>query len=450
MSYAILRLSKLKNLGTATSATQHNYRLQETPNADPALASFNQEYLNQEHANYWHLANERIEELHLPRLRSDAVRAVELVLTGSPEGFKRDADGRALDVRGTPWVQDNLDFLRQRFGEKNVVSFTLHQDEVTPHIHAVVVPVTADGRLSSRDVFSPASLRQLQTDYARAMAPHGFKRGIKYSTAIHEDVRRHYGAQQMSKEQLAELATLVPTAPYQLNPMPAWLEPENHRIREQFGLNHYLHHLTTESNQKIAQLAAVASANALEHDRVRVLEKQLARSQEQLAQAREGLTPQTTRLTKQLLQTQQELAAKTAELTEQQARTAKQSLNHHRVVMKHLQGEPLSEKVTAWGQQQRQSHQHGIERLLAKQLLQPLQQLTDIAPAFLEKSYTLKIISPEKFTLTHEKNGMCFSSDELRPNGRDFLAQFREVARPAPAREQTIHFPTRGDEIEMG
>lgn len=232
----------------------------------------------------------------------------------------------------------------------------------------------------------------------------------------------------MSQEQLAELATPAPTAPHQLNPMPAWLEPENHRMREQFGLNHYLHHLTTTSNQKMARLAAVASANALEHDRVRIVEKQLARSQ------------------KQLLQTQQGLAAKTSELMEQKARTAKQSLmNHHRAVIKHLQGELLSDKVTAWGQEQRQSHQRGTEGLLAKQ---PLQPLTDIAPAYLEKSYILKVISPEKFTLTHEKSGMCFNSDERRPNGRDFLAQLRGVARPAPTREQIIYFPTRDDKIE--
>ena len=176
MSYAILRLSKLKNLGMATSATQHNYRLQDTPNANPEWAALNEEHLNHDHRTYWHLANERIAELRLTRLRSDAVRAMELVLTGSPEGFRRDAAGQALDVRGTPWVQDNLNFVRERFGPKNVVSFTLHQDEVTPHIHAVVVPITADGRLSSRDVFSPASLRQLQTDYAKAMAPQGPKR----------------------------------------------------------------------------------------------------------------------------------------------------------------------------------------------------------------------------------------------------------------------------------
>jgi hypothetical protein len=161
MSYAILRLSKLKNLGMATSAPQHNFRSQDTPNANPAWAELNDEYINHEQRNYWHLASERIAELQLPRLRGDAVRAVELVLTASPEGFQRDVDGRALDVRGSAWVQDNLRFVRERFGEKNVVSFTLHQDEVTPHIHCVVVPVTADGRLSSRDVFSPKTLRQL-------------------------------------------------------------------------------------------------------------------------------------------------------------------------------------------------------------------------------------------------------------------------------------------------
>jgi hypothetical protein len=91
MFYAILRLSKLKNLGMATSATQHNYRLQDTPNANPDWAVLNEDLLNHGRRNYWHLANERIAELHLTRLRSDAVRAMELVLTGSPEGFQRDA-----------------------------------------------------------------------------------------------------------------------------------------------------------------------------------------------------------------------------------------------------------------------------------------------------------------------------------------------------------------------
>jgi hypothetical protein len=388
------------------------------------------------------LASERIDELRLPRLRGDAVRAVELVLTASPEGFRRDADGRALDVRGTAWVQDNLDFLRQRFGEKNVVSFTLHQDEITPHIHAVVVPVTDDGRLSSRDVFSPMSLRQLQTDYAKAMEPHGLERGIKYSTAIHEDVRRHYGAQQMSKEQLAEVMKPVTPISYQIRPRHESLSEEDYRAIEQMRLSKQWAAQTATSNQKLAQLATVASANALEHERARVLEKQLAHSQELLVKAREDLKIQTTQLTQQLQQTQQELA-------DQKVSTDKQSLNHLRVVMKHLQGEPLPEKLLAWGQEYRQRQQSRIERVLTKQLLQPLQQVADIVPALLPSPYTLTIIEPEKFTLKHTKNGVCFTSDELRPNGRDFFEQFREVSKRQSSSQQALPLSLKNNELEM-
>lgn len=431
MSYAILRLSKLKNLGMATSATQHNYRLQDTPNANPGWAALNEEYLNQGHRNYWHLANERIAELHLTRLRSDAVRAVELVLTGSPEGFRRDAEGRALDVRGTPWVQDNFDFVRERFGAKNVVSFTLHQDEVTPHIHAVVVPVTTDGRLSNRDVFSPVSLRQLQTDYAKAMAPHGFKRGIKYSTAIHEDVRRHYGAQQMSKEALAEVAKRVPAASYQLRPIEPWQNPQGYQAREQLALDLHAAELAEISNKKIGQLAAVASANALEHDRVRVLEKQLAHSQELLVKARE------------------ELASKKEQLAVQQARGDKGHQLHRRAVISQLQGGSLSERELAWGQGIRQGHQRTIERVLAGQLQLPVHRGTDLAPALQTKGYELKVVGPQELVVTHEQDGTRFTGTELRPGGRDLFEQFTEAVTRTRSKELDSGLPVASAGIEL-
>lgn len=62
--------------------------------------------------------------------------------------------------------------------------------------------------------------------------------------------------------------------------------------------------------------------------------------------------------------------------------------------------------------------------------------MTDIAPEFLKHSYVLEVISPEKFTLTHEKYAMRFSSDELRPNGRDFVEQFREAVGKRNDREK--------------
>ncbi len=116
-------------------------------------------------------------------------------------------------MRGSTWLNENRRFLTERFGPRNVVALTLHQDEQTPHLHAVIVPVTADGRLSSRDVFSPQSLRQLQTDYTQAMQGAGFavQRGIEGSTAKHESVRTYYGALRTAAQDVAKLtAAQVP------------------------------------------------------------------------------------------------------------------------------------------------------------------------------------------------------------------------------------------------
>lgn len=117
--------------------------------------------------------------------------------------------------------------------------------------------------------------------------------------------------------------------------------------------------------------------------------------------------------------------------------------------MKHLQGDPLPEKTTAWGQSWRQKDQRNIEGLLAKQLRLPLQQVTDMAPAFLKHSYVLEVVSPEKFILTHEKYAMRYSSDELRPNGQDCMEQFREAVGKTKRRELAGLLPARGGEIEM-
>ncbi|MCI1187862.1 plasmid recombination protein [Hymenobacter sp. DH14] len=449
MPYAILLVSKLTTPGMATSATQHNYRLEETPNADPAQTWRNMDYVNFERRPYLDLANERLAEINLVPRRRDAVRLVELVLTASADGFPRGADGRVPDLFDSPWLKDNFKFVEKQFGAKNVVGFMLHQDEITPHLHVLVVPITSDGRLSCRDVFSPARLHQLQTDYAEAMAPHGLARGIKYSTAKHEDVRRYHGAQQMSKEQLTELARPLVIAPYQLPVPPERMTMEQYRQESQAAFNSQLARLQAQTNQKIGQLATVATANAYERERARVLEKRLASSQNLVVETHAELTTQKGTLTAQVQQLQQELSTRTAELAEQKALTTKAHLNHLRAVMKHLQGEPLSEKLTAWGQGQRQTHQAGIERGLAKQLLKPIEQVADMVPVLLKNSYVLEVISPEKFTLTHEKNGMRFSSDELRPNGRDFLEQLREAVGKRKAQERAGQAPNRDGGIEL-
>ena len=159
MPYAVLRVAKIKTQAHALSATGHNYRQAQHPhaiaNADQEAPHPNREYVNHAQQDYWSLLEARIQEAGVKRIRSDSVRGMELILTGSPEGFIRGQDGRAVDYSKSKWAGDNLRFLQEKFGAKNIVSFTLHQDEKTPHIHAVLVPITEKNTLSADQLFNP-------------------------------------------------------------------------------------------------------------------------------------------------------------------------------------------------------------------------------------------------------------------------------------------------------
>lgn len=65
----------------------------------------------------------------------------------------------------TEFFKKSLDFLENWYGKRNMVSATIHYDELTPHMHVNFVPITLDGHLSARDIFSPKELRKLQDDY---------------------------------------------------------------------------------------------------------------------------------------------------------------------------------------------------------------------------------------------------------------------------------------------
>lgn len=51
------------------------------------------------------------------------------------------------------WARDMYDVLAGKFGEENILSFIVHLDERTPHIHADLIPVTEDNRISFNKVF---------------------------------------------------------------------------------------------------------------------------------------------------------------------------------------------------------------------------------------------------------------------------------------------------------
>ncbi len=266
-------MAKVKGAGSIGGKSDHNYRQGHVPNADAERKHLNHEYvLNYE--NLGKAIDARLHHAGLDHVRKDAVRGMEFILTASPETFKRDQSGQFTgDYRESSWVKANLNFMKQQYGS-NLVAFTLHQDEKTPHIHAIVVPITSDNRLCAKELFTPKTLRQLQTDYAGAMKPFGLERGVEGSRAQHVDMKHIYGLQQAQRQEIQQ-----ELAPIQQQNEPLHvskpdvldlLNLERWRQQQEAQINAEYNRRLAEVQKaaQIAQNAAVANATAKEQGKV--------------------------------------------------------------------------------------------------------------------------------------------------------------------------------------
>lgn len=172
--YAILRHGKL-NRNNKAAAERHNHRLDVGhANIDTELSKFNK-YTND---GFVSALNAKLPE----KRRKDAVEAVELVLSASPEFFDAINTDRAKladDLTLKKWANASHNFLKSEFGS-NLIDVVLHMDESSPHIHAIVIPLTKDGRLNANGpggIMSKLEMRARQTRYAEAMAQFGLCRG---------------------------------------------------------------------------------------------------------------------------------------------------------------------------------------------------------------------------------------------------------------------------------
>ncbi|WP_460512439.1 MobV family relaxase, partial [Hymenobacter latericoloratus] len=346
------------------------------------------EYINTAERNYWELATERIQEAGA-KVRHDSVRGVEVLLTASPEAFKRQADGSPNDWHGSEWAEANIAFLKAQFGEKNVVSCTLHQDELTPHFHAVVVPITEDGRLSAKDRFNPKTLRQLQTDYAEAMKPFGMERGVEHSRAKHEVMRHVYGAQERSRGELATLTKPEPATRLSIEG-PSGLDLVNlskWRAEQEARLNAELARQLAAANERASKAASIAQDSAGAKDREKTLARQLA--------SVEGTK------TKQI-QVRKDVEG-----------------GFTRALVKVAQGEALPANVLEYAHQVRAGIMAEAEKHVQQALKGPIRQACDLT-AQLKKlpGYTYREDAATKQgELRHTATGSRFELAELKPGG---------------------------------
>jgi hypothetical protein len=407
MPYAICRVAKIKTAQAGAAKTVHNYRQRETPNADTERKPLNREYVNTAERNYWELATERIQETGA-KVRHDSVRGVEVLLTASPEAFPRQADGTPNDWHSSKWAEANIAFLKAKFGEQNVVSCTLHQDELTPHFHAVVVPLTADGRLSAKDVFNPKTLRELQTEYAEAMKPFGMERGVEHSRAKHEVMRHVYGAQERSRGELAELTKPEPAARLSIEG-PSGLDLVNltkWRAEQEARLNAELTRQLVAANERAGKAARIAQDSAGAKDREKTLVRQLA--------SVEG--------------------TKTKEIGRRELFEG----GFKRAAVQAVQGEALPAKVLEYGRQVRSSMQVEAEKHVQQALKAPIRQAGDLTEQLKKlPGYTYQEDPTTKQgQLRHVATGSRFELAELKPGGVPINEAYDQAVQHTVQRDQ--------------
>lgn len=210
MAFAIMRCQKKASMGAVARSLKHCYREQDTPNADPARTPDN----THGEAGSTGEAMGRLRELLPEKRRKDAVICVEYMMTASPEWWK-DAtpeQQQAFFERSRQWLAD-------KYGEKNIITATIHKDETTPHLSAFVVPITKDGRLSAKEfIGNKSKMSADQTSYAERVADLGLERGVKGSRARHETIRQYYARVNEKTPQTPRIDVPEPSMKDRLNP----------------------------------------------------------------------------------------------------------------------------------------------------------------------------------------------------------------------------------------
>ena len=185
--YAILRVQKCK--GAAIGAMQYHNDREPGKHANQDIDR-TRTRLNREmhpHVDYEREVQARIDGGYAGerKVRKDAVKLVEGIVTASPEFFERASDDETRN-----FFDDAYKFCCDEFGEENMVHFTVHMDEETPHAHFGFVPLM-DGKLSWKEFFpNKMALGKMQDRfYERVGALYGLSRGEKRKDG--EPAKRH-------------------------------------------------------------------------------------------------------------------------------------------------------------------------------------------------------------------------------------------------------------------
>lgn len=130
-----------------------------------------------EKINYSKDVSKRLEEgyFYVPKnmskpkeIKDDQVHIVGIIVSANYEFFQ----GMPLE-KEKEYFEKALEKIEEKFGKENIISAKVHKDEKTPHLHIDLVPLTQEGKLSAKELFTKQSLRELQ-DIGSYLKEQGF------------------------------------------------------------------------------------------------------------------------------------------------------------------------------------------------------------------------------------------------------------------------------------
>ncbi len=205
---AVCKIQKIKSWGMLKGNEAHTARERDTPNANPEVTNIR---IIGDSSNL-DLSTLVRHAIGSQKIRSNAVLAVEMLLSASASYFRPNApqeagtyDKKRLDN----FVEATVNWLYSSW-EERVVRAELHLDEITPHIHAYIVPLDYRGKLNCRELFGGRiKLSELQDSFGRAVEHLGISRGIKGSKATYTTLKKYYAAVNQDS-QLINLERFLP------------------------------------------------------------------------------------------------------------------------------------------------------------------------------------------------------------------------------------------------
>lgn len=183
VGYAVVHMMKIKS-GAVGGIQSHNNREHEpktNPDVDMSRSEDNYDLISCD--NYKRSIKEKLSNLveSSRAVRKDAVVVCNFIVTSDNETMN------ALGAdRQREFFQDSVKWFSDRYGADRVLNATVHMDETTPHLHIGVMPITQDGRLSAKAIFTKTEMKAIQTEFARDVGEkYGLERGVEGPERTH-------------------------------------------------------------------------------------------------------------------------------------------------------------------------------------------------------------------------------------------------------------------------